>query len=147
MYINTNTMKGTIKIIFASLAAFIAALGGGFYYWQQNHSNSPLPVTVDTAKYKDGTYTADGTYGTPAGQEKIAVSVTLSGGTITSAQVTNKANSDVSKNYQNRFSSGFSTYVVGKYIDAISVKSVSGSSLTPKGFMDALANIKTQAKS
>jgi uncharacterized protein with FMN-binding domain len=146
MHINTNTMKGNTKVIFASVVAFIAALGGGFYYWQQSHANT-VAVVVDPKKYKDGTYTADGTYGTPAGQETLGVTITLSGGNITSAQVTNNAKSDVSKNFVDRFSKGYSTYVVGKYLDSVSLKSVSGASLTPKGFMDALANIKAQAKS
>lgn len=139
-------MKGNTKVVFASVVAFIAALGGGFYYWQQSHSNAVAAV-VDSTKYKDGTYSADGTYGTPGGQESVSLSLTLSGGMITSAQITNKANNDVSKNYQNRFSAGYKTQVIGKYIEGVQLRSVSGSSLTPKGFMDALANIEAQAKS
>ena len=144
-------MKGNIKVIVAAVVAVAAGLGGFFYWQQRSVSAQSTPTTpavaVDPKKYKDGTYSADGTYGTPGGVEGLSVSVTLSGGVVTDAQVVSKANNDVSKNYQNRFSTGYKATVVGKYIDTVSLRSVSGSSLTPKGFMDALANIKVQAKS
>lgn len=145
-------MKGNIKGIVAAAIALVAT--GGIFYWQQQHGGSTssattaaTPVVVDPAKYKDGTYSADGTYGTPGGQESVHVSVTLAGGIITDSQFSGSGVSDVSKNFMNRFASGYKTVVVGKYIDAVQLKAVSGSSLTPKGFMAALASIKAQAKS
>ncbi len=36
--------------------------------------------------------------------------------------------------------------VVGKKIDEVQLTKVAGSSLTPKGFMDALEKVKTEAK-
>ncbi len=142
-------MNGYIKAVVAGIVV-LGATFGGFYYWQQRSTDTvAAAVVVDSTKYKykDGTYSADGSYGTPGGTENINVSVTLSNGTITSTEVTNKANNDVSKNYQNRFSSAYKTQVIGKSLESVQLRAVSGSSLTPKGFMTALENIKTQAKS
>ena len=47
---------------------------------------------------------------------------------------------------QGNFKAGFSELVVGKPVDQVSLSVVNGSSLTPKGFMDALAKIKAEAK-
>jgi hypothetical protein len=41
----------------------------------------------------------------------------------------------------------YKQYVVGKKIDEVQLTKVSGSSLTPQGFNDALAKIKAEAKS
>lgn len=140
-------MKGKSKIVVAGLVAVVAAFGG-LYYWHQSSANTPVvTVVVDPAKYKDGTYSADGSYGTPGGEESVHVTLTLAGGVITDTQFVPGGHSDVSKNFMNRFAAGYKTQVVGKYIDAVQLKAVSGASLTPKGFMAALANIKMQAKS
>lgn len=139
---------GNTKGIVAGIVAFIVAIGG-FIYWQQSGTSAvySASVVVDPTKYKDGTYTADGSYGTPGGEESVHVTITLAGGVITDSQFVPDGHSDVSKNFMGRFAAGYKTLVVGKNIDAVQLRAVSGASLTPKGFMTALANIKTQAKS
>jgi hypothetical protein len=99
----------------------------------------------DDSAYNDGTYSADGVYRSPAGAEEIHVTVTLEDDIITSAQVESTATNPKSKQMQSQFIAGFSTYVVGKPIDELSLGVVNGSSLTPKGFMDAVAKIKAEA--
>lgn len=95
--------------------------------------------------YKDGTYNADGVYRSPAGAEEIAVTITLKDDVITSAQVTGAATNGKSIKMQEAFIAGFGAQVIGKPIDSLSLGVVNGSSLTPAGFMNAVAKIKAEA--
>jgi len=121
-------------------------------------TDSPTPQTTGQASpaatgagsstgttYKDGTYTADGSYQTPETVEKITVSVTVSGDKVTTVEVTGDPQAAETKHYQGQFIAGISAQVVGKKLDEISVSRVSGSSLTSKGFTQALATIRTEA--
>ncbi|MGO4679763.1 FMN-binding protein [Microbacterium sp. 2MCAF23] len=96
--------------------------------------------------YKDGTYTADGSYQTPETVEKITVALTVSQDTVTKVEVTGDPQASETKHYQSQFIGGIAAQVVGKKLDDISVSRVSGSSLTSKGFNQALATIRTEAK-
>lgn len=107
-----------------------------------DHSVNPMPM----ANYKDGSYSAVGSYLSPGGDETIKVDITLKGDVVTSVKTTAQATKPESKRWQETFISGYESMVVGKKIEDISLTKVSGSSLTPKGFMDALAKIEAQAK-
>jgi hypothetical protein len=96
--------------------------------------------------YTNGTYSATGSYGSPGGQEQLSVTLTLTNDIITAVSVTPGAYDRRSQNYQNAFISGYKQYVLGKNIADVNLTRVSGSSLTPAGFNDALAQIKAQAK-
>ncbi|MBS1699623.1 MAG: FMN-binding protein [Actinobacteria bacterium] len=96
--------------------------------------------------YKDGTYTADGSYQTPETVERISVSITLSQDTVTAVEVTGDPQASETEHYQAQFISGIAAQVVGKKLDDISVSRVSGSSLTSKGFTQALDTIRSEAK-
>jgi hypothetical protein len=113
-------------------------------------SASSITITLDedtnASAYKDGTYTADGQYVSPAGEEHVGVTLTLADGVITDAQFEGKTQHPTSKIMQGKFSEGYNAVVVGKSIDELSLTVVNGSSLTPKGFMDAVAKIKVEAK-
>ena len=119
-------------------------------------NSNPVPVAtttppVDTPKksssvYNDGTYSATGSYMSPGGYQQLGVTITLKNDIITSASVTNMASDGRSQRYQNMFISGYQQYVVGKNIADVHLTKVSGSSLTPSGFNDALAQIESQAK-
>ena len=102
-------------------------------------------ATATTGNYKDGTYSATGSYRTPGGQESIAVKVTLADGVISDVSVTQNASGGEAEEYQSAFISGYKTQVVGKKIDEVSLSRVAGSSLTPNGFNSALTTIKTDA--
>lgn len=95
--------------------------------------------------YKDGTYNADGVYRSPAGAEEIGVSLTLENDIVITANVTPTASNPKSKMMQDAFIAGFGAQVVGKPIDSLSLGVVNGSSLTPAGFMNAVAKIKAEA--
>lgn len=138
---------------------------GGISFWKLNekdtappesNTGSGAPVTtpsantatpVVTRKYKDGAYSADGAYTSPAGQETVSVSFVIKDDIIVESEFFGNATNPASKRLQGQFADGFKQHVVGKSIDSISLTVVNGSSLTPKGFMDALLKIKSQAQS
>lgn len=111
-----------------------------------------VPVVTtpgDTTKksvYKDGTYTATGSYMSPGGLDHLGVTLTIKDDVVTNSTVVNEAGDGTSRRYQTMFIDGYKQYVVGKNVSAVVVSKVSGSSLTCKGFNDALAQIKAQAK-
>mgnify|MGYP001584885202 FL=1 len=97
--------------------------------------------------YKDGVYEVKGDYVSPGGDEQIDVKLTLKGNVVSEAEVVSLAVRPNSVKFQGQFVAGYKEFVVGKNIDEINIQKVSGSSLTPKGFKDALEKIKVQAKS
>jgi len=96
--------------------------------------------------YKDGTYSATGTYSSPGGSQQIGVSITISNGTVTATTATDKATDRDSREFQDDFIASYKSLVVGKSLDSISLSRVSGSSLTSQGFNNAITQIKEQAK-
>lgn len=111
----------------------------------------PAPNNTATAgttapTYQDGTYTATGSYDSPAGVESIAVTVTLASDVVTATSVSSGANDPTAAEYQSMFISGYKQLVVGKNIADISLNRVSGSSLTSQGFNDAIQKIESRAK-
>jgi uncharacterized protein with FMN-binding domain len=107
-----------------------------------------VPSTVDaqgrkSSQYTDGVYTATGEYG---GQPShITVKATITNGVITDVSVTPHAYVPESLELQRRFAAAVSKVVVGKPIDQVKVGKLAGSSGTPKGFNDAIEQIKRQA--
>lgn len=96
--------------------------------------------------YKNGTYTAEGSYSTPESVETISVTVTLADDVVTDVEVTGNPTKRESEQYQGQFIGGIQSEVVGKKIDEISVSRVAGSSLTSGGFNKAIEEIKSEAK-
>ncbi len=109
-------------------------------------ATDPKPKTIVKTVYKNGTYTADGTYRSPAGNETINVTLVVKDDLIVDSTVTGTSQSIKSQKYMAIFISNYKSYVVGKNIDSIKLDKVSGSSLTPKGFNDALSKIKVEAQ-
>lgn len=155
----------------------IGALVGGTIYAKKNESSTPVasttatqttqdaePTTNDTTSsssqtstdttatassgvYKDGTYTTKTEYFTPGGTESITVNLTISGGTISAASLSQEATQRDSEFYQQSFADSYKSYVVGKSISGLSLSRVAGASLTTQGFNDALDTIRTKAQS
>jgi uncharacterized protein with FMN-binding domain len=111
-----------------------------------NRNVVSTPVDGTSVKYKDGTYSAVGTYDSPAGMESINVTLVIKNDIITGANVVGNARNGTSIRYQQKFISGYKQFVFGKDINTVKLNVISGSSLTPNGFNSALASIKTQAK-
>jgi uncharacterized protein with FMN-binding domain len=116
-----------------------------------NNQSTPQEATPrqssdnSTSSYKDGTYTAVGSYSTPGGRESIGLTVQVAGGIISSTSLEQNAKTGEAKEYQQKFASGYKELVVGKNINEVSLSRVAGSSLTSNGFNTALEQIKTDA--
>ena len=100
----------------------------------------------NSSAYKDGTYSADGSYVSPGGQEEIAVTITVKNDLITAVSVKTVAADAEAAQYEAQFASGISAVAVGKDLGTLSVGSVAGSSLTSRGFNAALSTIRSKAQ-
>lgn len=102
--------------------------------------------TTTSANYKNGTFTADGSYMTHVGPESVTITVTLKDNVITDTTFNATPNAPMSARFQDMFAQNYKPLVIGKNINDVQLGKVSGSSLTPIGFNDALAKIKAQAQ-
>ncbi len=167
---SSGSKKGIIIAVIA-VVVILAIAGGGFMFLNKNKENSPTEMTEtentntqaisspiptsststevspSASTFKDGTYSATGSYNTPGGVEVIGVKLTIKDGSVTAAEVTQMGKSPTAKVKQADFAENFNVLVVGKSIDGLNLTKVSGSSLTPKGFNDAVTQIKAQAQS
>ncbi len=158
-------MESNNKKLLAYLAVLIVimVIVGGVVVTKKSESNTSSSESVTTtmnsndessastnqatnSTYKDGTYTASGSYSSPGGQESISVKVTLQDGTVTETSATAGATDKDAEEYQEKFINNYQQLVVGKKIDGIRLSRVAGSSLTSTGFNNALEQIKEQAQ-
>ncbi len=137
-----NLSKNTV------IGLVIVAMLIGFYYVSASPKGTMPAIEnfVSKNEYKDGTYTAEGKYVSPGGDESIDVTLTLKNDIVTESQVESNATRPMSVKYQGFFIEGYKALVIGKNIDEVVLDKVSGSSLTPKGFNDAVEKIKAEAK-
>ncbi len=164
----TNNRHITTTIIV--LIATTLLIGGAVVLAQQNESetaktrtNSPknqtavadknsenrqaqAPLPAGPSGYRDGNYTATGTYQSPGGGQEIKVNISLMSGRIMATSAEGDSKSSDSTFYQKSFISGYRDKVTGKSIDEVKLDHVGNSSLTPAGFNKALEDIKNQAK-
>jgi uncharacterized protein with FMN-binding domain len=103
-------------------------------------------VANASTKYTDGTYTADGSYSSPGGEEEIAVTLTVKSNLVTAVKVTTVKADPTAAQYEQMFAGGISAVAVGKPLATLSVGTVAGSSLTTQGFTTALNDIRTKAQ-
>jgi hypothetical protein len=108
-------------------------------------STSATGTSDVSATYKDGTYSADGSYSSPDGQEEIAVTLTVKSNVVTAVSVTSVSANGEGQRYQAMFESSISSAVVGRELGTLSVSAVAGSSLTSNGFNSALQTIRSEA--
>lgn len=146
---------GKVAAVIAAAGAAIAACGDDGSSTAASSTtaaaNSPAADTsavqneAATSAYKNGEYTAVGSYQSPGGEQQLGVTVTLSNSVITALSVDTSQTKGTSADFQGKFKSGIDALVVGKSIDELDVSKVSGSSLTSGGFNDAIDQIKTDA--
>ena len=111
-----------------------------------NDTGSTDSGATGSGTYKDGDYSADGSYTAPSGTETVTVDLTLKDNMVTALKVTGHATGGTQKGYQDMFVSGIKDVVVGKKLDDLaSVTRVAGSSLTSGGFKKAIDEIKSDA--
>ena len=95
------------------------------------------------ANYTNGEYQAEGLYS--GGKKSIIVKVKLTDDTIIDDEVTPNTTIRMSLGLQKKFAEAVGEVVVGKPIDEVHLDKLAGSSLTTKGFNDALEKIKSEA--
>ncbi len=146
--------KSNISVWVIITLIILALAYGAFKYMKRDttpiETTTPAPEipqeTPTSMLYKDGVYKSLGNYVSPGGAEQIDVTLTIKDDIITDATVISLATRPESKLNQGKFLSGYKLLVVGKKLDEVVLTKVSGSSLTPKGWNDAVAKIQTQAK-
>ena len=107
---------------------------------------SPASPGAAAGSYRDGTYSADGNYISPNGQETVGVQLTLAGGSVSDVVITPHPSNPNTKKFQGEFAGGIKGQIVGKKLDELKVSKVAGSSLTSGGFNQAVEKIKAEAK-
>jgi uncharacterized protein with FMN-binding domain len=106
-----------------------------------------VAMPADSEGYRNGTYNATGVYTSPAQQEEVKLTLTIEGGVVVASEFEADSPNKISQRLQGMFAEGYQAEVIGKSLDEIDLDVVNGSSLTPKGFMDALDKIKAEARS
>ena len=106
---------------------------------------SGCAATTSDHSYRDGDYTADGSYSAPSGTETISVDLSLEDDVVIFVEVTPHATEGNQKKFQNQFAEGIAAEVLGKDVDELTISRVAGSSLTSSGFNEALEAIKDEA--
>jgi uncharacterized protein with FMN-binding domain len=93
--------------------------------------------------YTDGQYSVTGDYA--AGKKNIIVKVSLESDKITAVEVTPTATIRISLGLQKKFALAIAAEVVGKSLDDVVLDKLAGSSLTTKGWNDAIDKVKQRA--
>ncbi len=155
---NTVEQKKSNGVMIGTVVALIVAVASfGFYKYTKKDEVAIEPVVVPPTAptsgeptvsfmYRNGEYTAVGNYNSPGGAETVGVKVTLMDDVVTAVSLTPNATRPVSLKMQQAVSASLSSLVVGKKLNEVTLDKVSGSSLTPKGWNDAVAKIKVSAK-
>ena len=153
----TQGQKNNLMLPIGIAVVVLALIAGGYVYTRSN-SMAPTPTpegammqsestgATTQSSYKDGVYSVTGNYTSPGGPEDIAVSLTLKDGVVTDSTVVSNATRPESVRYQKLFVDNYKSQVVGKSLDSLVLDKVSGSSLAPKGFNDAVEKVKAEAK-
>ena len=143
---NTSLRKSVfVGIAGLSLAGSAAGCAPGQASSPQATSAAPS-AAAGAASYKDGTYSADGNYVSPNGNETVGVELTLAGGAVTGVKITPHPTNPNTRKFQGEFAGGIQSQIVGKKLDEIKVSKVAGSSLTSGGFNQAVETIKSEAR-
>jgi hypothetical protein len=110
-------------------------------------NSSSTSASSSSPSYKDGTYSAAGSYRTPETLENINVTLTVKDGVVTDSSVQQTPQDRESVQYQADFKNNYKNFVIGKKLSDINLSRVSGSSLTSSGFNTAVDKIKSEAAS
>lgn len=135
----------------AVLVAIVVIVGGVVLAVKKDTSSShsavaPTSRMNSSAVYKDGSYTATGSYTSPGGQENITIDITLRNNIVTGSTAASGAHDSEAEDFQLQFIEHYKEFVVGKNLNEINVSHVAGSSLTSQGFNDALSKIRSEAQ-
>ncbi|WP_240505257.1 calcium-binding protein [Nocardia mangyaensis] len=139
----TDSRAKSMLLTPVAAGAFLLSACGG----ADDTAAEPTPSATkeESGVYTPGEYQAEGSYQTPAGTQKVGVTMSLAAdGTVDAVRVDPRGTGG-SLAFQARFVGGIANEVVGKRIDELNVTKVSGSSLTSGGFNAAIETIKNEA--
>jgi hypothetical protein len=108
----------------------------------------PVSVPAEPAETGlNGNYEYEVTYFTPGGATEMTVSFLMENSVITDVSMAGNPQHSTSIQYQRKLQTGLDTLIVGKELTAVDAvpSKTSGSSLTPKAFNDALAQLQAEA--
>lgn len=112
----------------------------------QPTTSSPMP-TNSLSMYKNGSYSTSVSYRVPSGVYEMGVDLSIQDDIITGVFIKKPAqreeNSEV---YQSSFEQNINSEAIGKKIQDINLTRIGTSSITTKGFMEAVKKIQDQAK-
>lgn len=114
-------------------------------------ASPPAPIepviTPRKTVFADGTYTAEGSYTSPGGRDTISVTLVVKSDLVTQVTVNAVEASSHSMKHIRDFNGGIGQFVIGQNLEGLaSPARVAGSSLTGKGFNQALSRIQTDAR-
>lgn len=104
----------------------------------------PVPTPVEATSYRNGLYTTEVTYRTPAGMYKMEVSMNISNDIITNSNISFDAAASKS-DYSSDFANNFKNEVIGKDLGTINLSRVGGASLTSRAYNNAVETVKGKA--
>ena len=143
----TTSLRKSVFVGIAGLSLAGSAAGCAPGQASSPQATSAAPsAAAGAASYKDGTYSADGNYVSPNGNETVGVELTLAGGAVTGVKITPHPTNPNTRKFQGEFAGGIQSQIVGKKLDEIKVSKVAGSSLTSGGFNQAVEKIKSEAR-
>ncbi len=150
----TSKIKSSISKILIVFVIALLYVGTMWFYRRNTTEVAQVPETeIPTQSenqganiYKSGVYSSAGSYISPGGSEPVNLTLTIQNDVVTAADFTAEATVPASEFFQKEFIANYKTQVIGKSLKDLNLTKVSGSSLTPKGFNDAVAKIKAQAE-
>lgn len=101
---------------------------------------------ASSGSYKDGTYTKTISYYVPhGGSNSIKVTLTVSGGNITSVTTNDSYTDGESQMYISSFESSVSSDASGQSLASYGPSRIGGASLTTEAFAEAISGIRSDA--
>lgn len=139
----TSIARSGVWAAGALVAGFSLAACGAESVPRPTGDSSTRPESAEV-DYRDGEYDATGWYGSlPSHQD---VTLTIGAGVVTEVAITTPAEDPTSLQHQQVFADALPGEIVGQQIDDIALDRLAGASGCSEGFMNALAEIKTQAR-
>jgi len=103
-------------------------------------------ATTTPVVIADGTYTTKGNYRSPAQSEDVEFTFTIKDNTVEGVELSKGSTIPMSQKYQGLFTEGIKKEIIGKKLSEIGTfDRVNGSSLTSKGFNQAMTELKQKA--
>ena len=108
---------------------------------------APTSTLLEEARGLDGAFTYDVSYLTPKGATEMTAAFTVTDNVISDVTLTGNPQHKTSLQYQQTLQAELGSLVIGKDLSSVSAlpAKVSGSSLTPGGFNQALAQLQAEA--